>query len=290
MTLCRWNRHMALVFILGMTTIAALGSGAALAGPPAGVDASLQGDGTVPDEGGAPLILADASGTVQGNRWSPWSPSIVAEMVRPPGEKDGATVATGLTSATIIRPLKDKQFALAFVVGTPTTSQSHTIGARPSVFKQAYSNIAAPYRSETIKWVVLVDMVLTGRGGSVREFMNIENTEGRHDETSWHYSVEMVFVPLASLAVRAALSVDPEEEVFDTGELTQVLERSRIGVSIGLDFRPKDGVSLDIDYAKVMNARDAFQSPWVAPASDPESYQGSSAGEDVISASLSIQF
>ena len=97
-------------------------------------------------------------------------------------------------------------------------------------------------------------------------------------------------MPATSLAMRVALSLDPGEAAFDAADPSRLWAQSRVDVSVGLDFRPLDGLVLDVDYAKLMNIADTSRSPGtvVLPhAVRPGRYR---TADELIRVSLNIRF
>lgn len=284
---CHPIAYRALIFGLGVFLIVVIGAMAALADSSTGILLAPQGEGVSGIEAGSILTAARPD---QDNPRPPWADTTIAATDLTSAESESVSAAVRLTSATIIRPLKDKKFALALVVGATLQGPYDTHDAGPSIFKGSPSIFATASQDEAIQWVVVPGLKLTREESDANSAVKSGNPETANDEATLRYAVEMAFVPMASLAMRAALFGDREAEAFDSGDLSRSLEYSRIGVSIGLDFRPKEGVMLDIDFARVMHGGESRQLSGAPSAFEPtETNRGFDAG-DIVSANLSIQF
>ena len=269
----RFNPYRTFLFLLGMALTTAFWSGSVIADPNPVTPAAGQANSTAPAAGKSPLVLADASDRAQSHGWT--APSIfgAGQMLHPPSQPDDDGIVPGLSTAAIIRPIKDKEFALVFAMGTP--GQFTAPRADASVFNPSLNP-----GNEILQWVMMADMLPIGPDSGYQNAMPLDPQGAAGDQGPWRYSMEMIFVPMASLLVHAGFSMAPDLSVVDSHEIKRALEHSQIGISIGLDFRPKDGVMLDVDYARVMIDTEAAQDSLLAPND----------AEDRVRVSLTIQF
>ncbi len=283
MLLRRQYRYRARALVMGVVLAAALDSGAAANGPSA-VKAVV-----VQEKDRTALILADASTTAdrEKRRTITVTEGTYREISRPPADKYQEREMIGLTSAAIIRPVKDKKLALALVAGKARPGRVSVHGGRPPVFNSSPVMLAATSGDAPVEWVVLADTLPSP--GRAADKVTVQSGD---PDPGWHYAVEMIYMPMASMTLRAALSMARLQTAFDSRESSADWEWSRIGMTIGLGLRPADGVAVDVDYARVMLGANPGQNPKDDPTSHTvtPSKIGGATEEDLISVSLSIQF
>ncbi len=206
-----------------------------------------------------------------------------------PGHRNTGIRVSGLASAAVIRPLKEKSLALALVVRSPVPGAPSAATFGGSVFKATSSLNASTSATDAFQWVVLTESWPNLTPQSRPNSKTATDLDATLDKDAWQYSMEVVYIPLASLSLHAAFSVAPEADSFDAVEPAGREPSSHVGVSIGLDYRPTERVVLDFDYARVMPGGVLSLGPWLAteptgPAPDAAS------GVNVFRASLNIQF
>lgn len=157
------------------------------------------------------------------------------------------TTGVQLKTAVLIQPLKTDNFTVAFAASAPLLKNKETTIQPYGADGKA---LQVSDGSADSGWLVLTDPDRSSRYKSLFRGDTFISGSAFDADNSWLSKVELIFWPADQWTMRAIFSMEHGDAADAAFLSSQMIDQSRFGVAIGVDYRILKSMVLGFDYGR----------------------------------------